>query len=114
MSKKESYRQKWEMRTVYAMIYLYCKTHHHSDKKLCEACSELNNYAHRQIKRCVFQNDKPVCANCTIHCYRRGKREAIREIMAWSGPRMLKNHPLLAIQYLIYKYIFKGITKHKK
>lgn len=114
MNEKKSYRQKWEMHTVYCMLYLYCRAHHKMGEGLCEECNELNDYARKQIRYCIFQNKKPVCANCAIHCYGKNKREAIKKIMAWSGPRMLKKYPLLAIQYLIYKYIFRGIIEYKK
>lgn len=29
------------------------------------------------------------------------KREAIRQVMRWSGPRMLFHHPVLAVRHLM-------------
>jgi hypothetical protein len=51
--------------------------------------------------RCPFGADKPTCANCTIHCYRAEMREQVREVMRYSGPRMMWRHPLLALAHLL-------------
>jgi hypothetical protein len=89
-----------ERRTIAAMIGLYCR-HHHRARGLCEACAALDTYAARRLDRCVFGSAKPTCANCAVHCYRREMREAVREVMRWSGPRMLLRHPILAVAHML-------------
>ena len=61
---------------------------------------ELVDYADRKLGLCPYGPEKPTCADCPIHCYRSEPRERMREIMRYSGPRMLKNHPYLAIMHI--------------
>jgi hypothetical protein len=50
-----------------------------------------------RIDKCPFQAEKPTCANCPIHCYKKDRREEVREVMRYAGPRMLLRHPVLAV-----------------
>ena len=68
---------------------------------LCGGCTDLHDYAHRRLERCVFGDAKPTCANCTVHCYKADMRERIRVVMRWAGPRMLWRHPVLAVRHMI-------------
>ena len=79
---------------------LYCH-HHHGTGSLCDACSELLEYADRRLDLCPYGPDKPTCANCPIHCYRPDPRQRMREVMRYAGPRMLARHPYLAIMHMI-------------
>jgi len=95
-------RGKRELQTIRVMIGMYCRAHHDgSGARPCSACSALFDYATRRLERCVFGDAKPTCANCTVHCYSAEKREQIRVVMKWAGPRMLLQHPLLAIYHLL-------------
>ena len=49
----------------------------------------------------MFGDAKPTCANCLVHCYKAEMRTRAREMMRWSGPRMLIAHPVLAILHLL-------------
>ncbi|MGL4933563.1 MAG: nitrous oxide-stimulated promoter family protein [Aeromonas sp.] len=89
-----------EQQTVSAMIRLYCR-HHHQDPD-CHRCQQLQDFAHQRLRRCRYGHDqKPTCANCTIHCYAPVMRKQIQHVMIWSGPRMLLRHPWLAIRHLL-------------
>lgn len=91
-----------ERRTVDAMIGIYCRGHHGTrGGALCGDCVKLVGYAHERLARCRFGEGKPTCANCTIHCYRPEIRERIREVMRYSGPRMLLRHPVMAVRHLV-------------
>ncbi|WEF09950.1 nitrous oxide-stimulated promoter family protein [Pectobacterium actinidiae] len=92
------YRQR-EIRTVGLMIELYEKHHPETDDNA--QYKDLFNYAIKRLERCQFGEDKPACKHCPIHCYQPARREAIKAIMRWSGPRMLLRHPILAIRHLI-------------
>ncbi|EHC60813.1 hypothetical protein LTSEJOH_4128, partial [Salmonella enterica subsp. enterica serovar Johannesburg str. S5-703] len=35
------------------------------------------------------------------HCYQPAKREEMKQIMRWAGPRMLWRHPVLTVRHLI-------------
>lgn len=43
---------------------------------------------------------KTFCSACKIHCYRAHRREQIRQVMCYSGPRMLLHHPLMTLRHL--------------
>jgi hypothetical protein len=89
-----------ERRTIAAMIAIYCRDHHHS-RGLCPACAALEAYASERLDKCVYGPAKPTCFNCPIHCYRREQREAVREVMRYAGPRMLRGHPFLAVMHVL-------------
>jgi hypothetical protein len=90
-----------ERRTVEHMIALFCRDNHAPADGLCTACSELAQYTAQRIANCPFDEDKPTCANCPVHCYKPAARERIREVMCYSGPRMLVRHPILAFAHMI-------------
>jgi hypothetical protein len=71
----------------------------------------LCEYAIRKIERCPYHEAKPVCAHCPIHCYQDGMRTQIRQVMRYSGPRMLLRHPVLAIRHLVDGWMTRGKNK---
>jgi len=83
------------------MIRLYCADHHGVKRGMCDACAELCAYALERLEHCPFQEGKTTCAKCPVHCYRPVQREEIRVVMRYAGPRMLLNHPVLALRHLI-------------
>ena len=44
---------------------------------------------------------KTFCANCRVHCYKPEMRGKIREVMRYSGPRMMLHHPVMAARHVI-------------
>ena len=90
-----------ELATMRAMMRIYCHDLHAEDHGLCPGCEALMGYATRRLDRCVFGDDKPTCANCTVHCYSEAMREQVRAVMRYAGPRMLRRHPILAIRHVI-------------
>lgn len=61
----------------------------------------LNAYAEKRLDKCVFGEEKPACKQCPVHCYQPIKREEMKQVMRWAGPRMLWRHPILTIRHLI-------------
>ena len=59
------------------------------------------NYAAARVDHCPHMETKTFCSACKTHCYKPQMREAIRQVMRWSGPRMIFHHPVLAIRHLI-------------
>jgi hypothetical protein len=96
-------RLKRERETIEVMIKMYCKHHHSFNNELCEKCKPILTYAFQKIDRCVFGHQKPVCNNCVIHCYVKDMRNKVKEIMRYSGPRMMFHYPYLGIMHLIDK-----------
>ena len=109
-------RRAEESEMVSEMIALWCRGHHagvpraagapvirlgHRDVELCPECAELRAYALGRIGRCPHMGTKTFCSVCPTHCYRRDMRERIREVMRWSGPRMLLYRPGPAIRHAV-------------
>jgi hypothetical protein len=90
-----------EEKTVAAMTRIYCRDQHGTTTGLCAECSALLAYAHARLEHCPYQEHKSTCAKCPIHCYKPEMREKIREVMRYAGPRMLLQHPLLAVLHLL-------------
>ncbi|MDX9746557.1 MAG: nitrous oxide-stimulated promoter family protein [Syntrophales bacterium] len=88
-----------ETRTVRLMVELYCR-HHHGGKGICGDCGALADYAAKRIEKCPFGRNKPVCSQCSVHCFRPDMRERIREVMRYAGPRITLRHPVLALDHL--------------
>ena len=100
MSKAESKREQ-EKRTVALMIRLYCQKKHGAKKTLCPECQALCDYAMLRSDKCPFMETKTFCSNCKVHCYRPDMREKIREVMRFSGPRMIFYHPIMAVRHVV-------------
>ncbi len=100
VSSIEKKREK-EQVVVAKMIALYCKKNHARQDELCESCSELLAYAQTRSERCPFMENKTFCSNCKVHCYNTEMREKIRDVMRFSGPRMIFHYPHLAFWHLI-------------
>lgn len=99
---KRFVRRARELTIIEAMVRMYCRGHGHPGADpLCPDCAELFDYATRRLERCVFGDAKPTCTNCTVHCYSAEKREQVRQVMKWSGPRMPLRHPILSIYHMI-------------
>lgn len=95
-------RLRRELETMQHMVTLYCGAHHASDGSgPCPKCREFLEYAACRLEKCPYGEDKPTCANCPIHCYKRAPRELARTVMRYSGPRMMRRHPYLALMHLI-------------
>ena len=89
-----------EKQLVSQMIALYCRKKH-GGKTLCPDCAVLDAYARQRSDRCPFMETKTFCSNCRVHCYSGDMRERIRRVMRYSGPRMLRTHPILAVRHLL-------------
>jgi len=98
-----------EKKTITAMIRIFCDAHHDTaGKSLCPECSKLLDYAKDRLDKCPFGRNKGACSKCRIHCYKPNMRKQVTEMMRFSGPRMLRRHPLLAIDHLLK---LKGIGR---
>lgn len=100
MSNVETKRQR-EKQTVALMIRIYCRKNHGVRNGLCPQCQQLHDYAALRSDKCPFMETKTFCSNCRVHCYKPEMREKIREVMRFSGPRMIFYHPVMAIRHVI-------------
>ncbi|MCG8482107.1 MAG: nitrous oxide-stimulated promoter family protein [Clostridia bacterium] len=79
-----------EKETITLMIKLYCNKKHHTKEKLCKECVAIKKYAHARLNRCPFGDEKSFCSKCPLGgCYEKSKREEIKKIMKYSGPRII-------------------------
>lgn len=104
-----------EAEMVSQMIALYCRGHHRGNAAtgaprvrlglrevaLCPDCADLCDYALGRIARCPHMGTKTFCSVCPTHCYKPSMRERIREVMRWSGPRMLLYKPVPALRHAL-------------
>ncbi len=100
MTNIQSKRER-EKRIVSEMIALYCHRKHGTRSCICDDCAALNAYAEMRSDKCPFMETKTFCSNCRVHCYKADMRQKIREVMRFSGPRMIFHHPVLAIRHVI-------------
>ena len=100
MNRVEIKRQH-EKKIVALMIRLYCKKKHGTKKELCADCQALCDYAMLRSDKCPFMETKTFCSNCKVHCYKADMREKVREVMRFSGPRMIFHHPVMAVLHVI-------------
>ena len=91
-----------ELRTVEIMIGMYCRSFHGGRENLCTECAALLDYARERIAKCPFGVHKPVCNQCTVHCYEPETRARIQQVMRYAGPRMMWTHPVLALRHFIH------------
>ncbi len=87
-----------ERATMEAMIRIHCRDHHGA-AALCMDCQQLSDYARVRLERCRFGAEKPTCAKCPVHCYQRTRREQVRTVMRYAGPRMLWEHPVMSLRH---------------
>jgi hypothetical protein len=94
-------RREREADIVQKMIKMYCKAHHNAEGHLCIQCDALSVYSEKRALSCMYGDIKPVCKECPVHCYTPQKREQIKQVMTWAGPKMIFRNPLFAITHII-------------
>ncbi len=67
-----------EQRTIEAMLRICCPDQHRTTSGLCRECEDLLTYAGNRLRVCPFQEAKPACNRCPIHCYAPAVRERAR------------------------------------
>ncbi len=105
MTKMEQELSKDQVRDLKVLVRfsgIYCNAKHGEDVRdlfelpaclgkpvlLCPECAELVAYGIQKRRLCPL-HPKPTCRKCPIHCYSLQYRARIREIMAFSGRRMI-------------------------
>ena len=48
-----------------------------------------------------MMKEKTFCSQCRIHCYEKTMQKQIKQVMRYSGPRMIFYHPLLALRHAL-------------
>ena len=97
-------RQQKDLTLLIRFVDLFCRSRHRGERPgspdpavtalagrphlLCPECSDLVGYAAKRLRTCPL-DPKPSCKKCPVHCYRPDYRQKVREIMAWSGKRLI-------------------------
>lgn len=84
---------------VKIMVMMYSKGHDKIPYEKNEELKKLYAYCQARLERCPYKEKKSFCSNCKIHCYEKNKRQQIKAVMKYSGPRMLFKHPILLIKH---------------
>lgn len=90
-----------DIRVIGRFTEVWCAGHEHSGREgfalpgnlkplqLCPECAAFVAYAVQKRKNCPLEAEKPSCKHCRIHCYGPQQRALVKQIMAWSGRRMI-------------------------
>lgn len=107
-----------DLRTLALFVRIYCTAKHTGqgpvayrgfdlkdisgkELQLCPGCSKLLHHA--LVKRVACPRDpKPQCKHCPTHCYSPVYRKQIREVMRFSGMRLLLRGRLDYLFHLIF------------
>jgi hypothetical protein len=100
MARKDD-RLRREKLTLRKMAGIYCRGHHQTREELCPDCLKVLNYVLERVESCPFGEEKPVCSGCPVHCHKPAIRENLRQVMRYSGPRMLVRYPLLTLLHFL-------------
>lgn len=109
-----------DQRVLVRFIHLYCDHRHRDVVKepfslpghdaaapgrrpivLCRPCRKL--LAHALVKRARCPLDpKPACKHCPVHCYHPTYRQKIRDVMRYSGRRLVLSGRLDMLYHLLF------------
>lgn len=99
-------QQAKELKVLLAFVRLFCSHKHQAANRLpvvlpselsgvfrkpislCPECHGLVEHAIQKRRKCPL-DPKPSCKHCHIHCYSKEYRARIREIMGYSGRKMI-------------------------
>lgn len=101
----------YEINILLYMIELYCRYNHNNynkifgSKNICKECEEVYNYACERTSKCRFISTKTFCSACTSHCYKKDMRDKIKNIMIFSGKRMIFYKPIIALKHVFVMFI---------
>lgn len=110
-------KERKDLKVLALFTSVYCQSHHSAKRKplndlpsgltslkryeCCDGCTDFLRYAIERRLSCPL-DPKPVCKHCTVHCYRKGHREQVREIMRFSGKTLIRRGRL----DLLWHYLF--------
>ena len=108
-----------DLHTLARFIEVYCKYWHKEEPRgdvslkeldiislmgrpltLCEGCTKLLAHAVYKRSHCPL-SPKPACKKCSQHCYHPLYRKQIREVMKFSGRKLLLSGRLDYLWHLI-------------
>jgi len=95
-------QQNKDIRLIGKFVEVYCAGKHGAAEKvtfslpaalgehrLCPECLVFMQYAVARRIKCPLEAEKPTCKHCKVHCYNKAKLEKVKEIMAYSGKKLM-------------------------
>lgn len=98
-------KEKKDLKILALFTSVYCRDHHEETRmplddlpdslkaleryQCCSECLDFLQYAIERRLKCPLE-EKPVCKDCKIHCFRPGHRERVREVMRYSGKSLIR------------------------
>jgi hypothetical protein len=95
-------QQKKDIRLIGKFVEVYCNCKHCDaemssfvlpagldSRMVCQECASFLEYAITKRLNCPLEAEKPSCKHCRIHCYTPQQREKVREIMSYSGRKLM-------------------------
>ena len=102
---KLQHKREQELKTVTEMIGIYCRDIHKTDGlTLCPECQELLDYVEKRVAACPRMDEKTFCSACKTHCFAPNRRDRIKIIMRYSGPKMMFRSPMMAIKHKLTEW----------
>lgn len=59
------------------------------ERSLCPECAAFLAYATARRLKCPLEAEKPSCKHCRTHCYAKPQLAKVKEIMAYSGRKLM-------------------------
>ena len=59
------------------------------ERTLCPDCASFLGYAITRRRKCPLEAEKPSCKHCRTHCYSKPQLAKVKEIMAYSGRKLM-------------------------
>jgi len=94
--------QKKDIRLIGKFVEVYCNGKHGAvdrnpfnlpaemgERRLCLECSAFMQYAVTRRIKCPLEAEKPSCKHCRTHCYNKANLAKVKEIMAYSGMKLM-------------------------
>ncbi len=95
-------QQKKDIRLIGKFVEVYCAGKHMGVEKhpfllpealgkrqMCAECAGFMTYAVARRLKCPLEAEKPSCKHCRIHCYAAPQLAKVKEIMAYSGRKLM-------------------------
>jgi len=112
-----------DLKLLFNFVRIYCGAKHGDQIKtniqfesitvketlLCDGCAEVARHALAKRRNCPL-TPKPSCKKCHVHCYGRYYRAKIREIMAFSGRRMILRGRVDYLRHYFFDISSKSIN----
>lgn len=122
MKNKELKNLEKEKKIIPIMIAKYCKGNHKAERKaqgvkgklVCAECKELTEYALFRLDKCPFKVNKKFCSFCKIHCYKPEMRGRIKQVMKYSGHRLMFRYPIFCFSHVAQMIKYKKSLKKQE